>query len=116
MSDKTINDEIFAQACALNKRAKEQQQLKEDGMKQQQKEVIMNKANRKIAKYVEGKILENLVDAKNTLKFYQESVVETERLQLLYELKETAETLYSLETDLQSAKANNIHSVEAYFS
>ena len=30
MSD--VSDEIYAQACALNKRAKEQQQLKEDGM------------------------------------------------------------------------------------
>ena len=31
MSKKTVNDEIYAQACALNAKAKEQQQ-KEDGM------------------------------------------------------------------------------------
>ena len=106
MSKKTVNDEIFAQACALNKRAKEQQQ-KEDGM---------NKDNRKIAKYVEGKILENLVDAKNTLKFYQESVVNEERLKLLEELRETAKNLHLLEADLQTAKTNGFRSVEAYFS
>ena len=32
MSKKTVNDEIYAQACALNAKAKEQQQQKEDGM------------------------------------------------------------------------------------
>ena len=103
MSD--VSDEIYAQACALNAKAKEQQ--KEDGM---------NKDNRKLAKHLEEKILAELVDAKNTLKFYQESVVNEERLKLLEELKETAENLHEFETDLQSAKANNIHSVEAYFS
>ena len=43
-------------------------------------------------------------------------LINEERFILLEELKETAENLHEFETDLQSAKANNIDSVEAYFS
>ena len=35
MSKKTVSDEIFAQACALNKRAKEKFKPKEDGMRKE---------------------------------------------------------------------------------
>ena len=76
----------------------------------------MNKDNRKLAKHLEEKILAEVVDAKKTIKLYEASVVNEERLKLLEELKENAENLHEFETDLQSAKANNLHSVEAYFS